>query len=74
MEWEYITHKIDVGGVFSTADFDPKSLDQLLNWYGAQRWELVSPLVTADNSGNSRHIGFVFKRPRLPASVPPVQV
>ncbi len=65
MEWEYITHKIDIGGFVSTGDFDANAFTTILNWYGTQHWELVSSFTTTHNHGGTMHIGFIFKRPRI---------
>jgi Domain of unknown function (DUF4177) len=73
MDWEYVTHQIDIGGFVSTGAFDTKSMTDILNWYGAQRWELVSAFTTAHNNGGTMHIGFIFKRPRQATGMPPVQ-
>jgi len=73
MEWEYVTHNVDLGGFFSTGAFDTKSLTEILNWFGGQHWELVSTFTTTHNSGGTMHIGFIFKRPRAPAGASPVQ-
>jgi hypothetical protein len=73
MEWEYVVNNVDIGGFISTGAFDPKSITEMLNWYGAQHWELVSTFTTAHNGGGTMHIGFVFKRPRAAVTPPPVQ-
>jgi len=73
MEWEYFTHSIDIGGVFSTGEINAPEVTRILNWYGGQGWELVNTFGTAYNNGGTRHIAFIFKRPKPQAgSVPPV--
>lgn len=73
MNWEYITHNVELGGVFATGAFDAKALTDILNWFGGQQWELVSTFTTAGGNGGTMHIGFIFKRPRQVPQAPPVQ-
>ena len=73
MIWEYITHNVEIGGLFSTGEFNAKGLTDILNWYGTQQWELVSTFSTTGGNGNTTHIGLIFKRPKSAAVAPPVQ-
>jgi Domain of unknown function (DUF4177) len=65
--WEYIAQALNVSGVFTMGNVDPKLLNDTLNWYGAQGWELVSTFDTAANSGGTRTVVLIFKRPRVGA-------
>jgi hypothetical protein len=65
--WEYIAQALNVAGVFTMGNVDPKLLNETLNWYGAQGWELVSTFDTAANTGGTRTVVLIFKRPRMGA-------
>ena len=80
MEWEYITHRVDLGASsgwsIQTGEFDAGAITGILNWYGAQQWELVSTFTTAYYQGGTTRLGLVFKRPRqatMATMAPPVQ-
>jgi hypothetical protein len=60
--FEYRTVKCDIGGKwFSAAEFDPGTLDVVLNSHGQQGWELVSSIDT-NQGGTSRYLVLIFKR------------
>jgi hypothetical protein len=61
--WNYKTVKISAEGWFLGGKLDTVEFDKLLNELGAEGWELVSILTTAQLYGASRDIAAVFKRP-----------
>ncbi len=63
--WQYIAQAINVGGMFTMGNIDPKVFNDTLNWYGSQGWELVSTFDTADSNGATRTVVLIFKRPNL---------
>lgn len=60
-QWEYKSVKFETtgfsGGILDLADFD-----SLLNQYGRDGWELVSPFTTNQSYGSTRYVIAVFKR------------
>ena len=65
MQWEYLTHKYETGGWLG-GKVDCGELQNALNRYGAQGWELVSAFDTSLGQGASRDIIMIFKRPLPP--------
>ena len=65
MRWEYFVHTINVEGmlpVFS-GKVKPNELQDLLNEYGLDGWELISAFDTNAAQGASKLIVLTFKRP-----------
>jgi len=60
-QWEYKTIKIKTGG-FLGGKVDEEQLEQQLNDYGCEGWELASCFDTSSYQGQSREIVIVFKR------------
>ncbi len=60
--WQYQAVKIDSEGWFGGIANTHK-INELLNHYGAEGWELVSSFDTNVGSGTTREIVFVLKRP-----------
>ena len=71
MEWEYYVHSLGTAQVFATGSFSAPEVANMLNWYGAQGWELVSTFQTAANNGGTVAVAFIFKR-RKAGGVPGV--
>ena len=69
MRWEYFVHTVSASGFLTTGKVDAAELQQIMNHYGNQGWELVSTFDTSDSSGGSRFIVLTFKR-ALPALEP----
>jgi hypothetical protein len=63
-EWEYRTVKIATTGWFAGGKIDEREIDEQLNSMGRDQWELVAAFTTQQMHGQSRHVLFVFKRPR----------
>ncbi|MDB5331281.1 MAG: hypothetical protein JWP03_2432 [Phycisphaerales bacterium] len=63
--WDYIAQSLEVSRFFSNGAIDPKLLNDTLNWYGGQGWELVSTFDTATHSGITSTVVLIFKRPRM---------
>jgi hypothetical protein len=70
MQWEYFVHTLDIFSVFSTGHVNPREMQDVLNHYGHQGWELVSAFDTSAGRGGSRLIVLTFKRPLVTAVVP----
>jgi hypothetical protein len=62
VRWEYKAQAFNVAGFFTTGTVDPKLMNDTLNWYGSQGWELVSTFDTAQNGG-TKTVVLIFKRP-----------
>ncbi|MFC5472301.1 DUF4177 domain-containing protein [Cohnella suwonensis] len=62
-QWEYRTIKYKTGG-FLGGKVDAEELEDELNQYGSEGWELVSCFDTSMSQGASRDIVIVFKRIR----------
>ncbi len=60
-KWEYKTYYIETSG-FSGGKVDMKSLDETLNSYGWDGWELVNILTTHEGAGMTRDVVAIFKR------------
>jgi hypothetical protein len=69
MRWEYFVYAMNVQGVFSSGKVNPRELQDTLNFYGNQGWELVTAFDTNTGRGGSRLVVLTFKRP-LPALEP----
>jgi hypothetical protein len=63
MRWEYRTARYETGG-WTGGKIENDELDQLLNAYGAEGWELVNVFGTNRGEGRTRDVVAVFKRPR----------
>lgn len=63
VRWQYAVKAMNVAGVFTTGNIDPNALNETLNSYGSQGWELVSTFDTAGTSGGTRTVVLIFKRP-----------
>lgn len=64
MAWEYHTFVLPFDrGTFGNKEFQPQSLDDVLNQWGAKEWELVSVVALARN-GWSNQLVVTLKRPR----------
>ena len=66
--WEYATFKIDVGGMFAQGNVSTDFLNEHLNRYGEQCWELISAFDTNSGHGGSRYIVVIMKRKKVAAS------
>ncbi|WP_127567697.1 DUF4177 domain-containing protein [Paenibacillus xylaniclasticus] len=60
-QWEYKTIKLKTGG-FLGGKVNEELLEQELNNYGFEGWELVSCFDTSSYQGQSREVIIVFKR------------
>lgn len=60
-QWEYRTVKYQTGG-FLGGKVNEVELDELLNSYGYEGWELVSCFDTSQSQGQSRDVIMIFKR------------
>ncbi|MFC7679199.1 DUF4177 domain-containing protein [Paenibacillus sp. GCM10028914] len=60
-QWEYRTVKYQTGG-FLGGKVKEDELDELLNKYGYEGWELVSCFDTSQTQGQSRDVIMIFKR------------
>lgn len=63
-QWEYRTVKLHTGG-FLGGKVDDAELQEQLNAYGFDGWELVSTFDTSLAQGGSREIILIFKRSAL---------
>ncbi|CAJ1315280.1 DUF4177 domain-containing protein [Paenibacillus sp. PK4536] len=63
-QWEYRTVKLHTGG-FLGGKVDDVELQEQLNAYGFDGWELVSTFDTSLSQGGSREIILIFKRSAL---------
>ena len=63
MQWEYRSYKHSTTG-WMGGKIDEQEVDQALNRYGADGWELVSAFDTNMSHGETRFVIFVFKRPK----------
>ena len=63
MQWEYLVHTVSAEELVSAGQIRPREMEDVLNQYGRQSWELVSALESQDGPGESRLIVFTFKRP-----------
>jgi hypothetical protein len=62
MRWEYFVQTIDVTGFLTVGKVNPRELQDVMNHYGNQGWELVSIFDTSSSGGGSRYIVLTFKR------------
>jgi len=63
MRWEYLVHSVSAEDLLSTGQIRPREIEEILNQYGRQGWELVSALESLGGGDGSRLIVFTFKRP-----------
>ena len=72
MQWEYFTHRLTTADAlgFSMGNADAKAVNDMLNWYGHQGWELISMCPMDASNGGTRYLLFVFKRPVAAGSPP----
>ncbi len=61
--WEYKSMLIDVDGWLGP-NIDSAGLDEVLNHYGAEGWELVSAFEINRNHGATGALMVMLKRPR----------
>jgi hypothetical protein len=61
MKWEYKTIKLKTKGFYG-GNFDERELDDMMNAYGSQGWELVAGFDTNQAYGQSRDVVIIFKR------------
>lgn len=61
MKWEYKTLKLEAKG-FMGGKFDENELNQKMNEFGRDGWELVSAFDTNMGQGATRDIVILFKR------------
>lgn len=62
MEWEYKTYVLDADKSFWGGKFDSSSLDNVLNQFGSEGWELVNTVASNKAYGETRAVIFLFKR------------
>lgn len=60
--FEYHIFKLEAGGWFSSGKVDTTIMDQRINEFGAEGWELVSSLATSAVQGETRDVIMIFKR------------
>lgn len=61
--WEYKVHSIKVKfGLLSGTRIDAGKMEQVLNRYGAEGWELVSVTGIVKLDGNTKAVLASFKR------------
>ncbi|MCR8657383.1 DUF4177 domain-containing protein [Paenibacillus endoradicis] len=60
-QWEYKTLKLSTGGFFG-GKVDEEELEDELNRFGRDGWELASSFDTSQAQGASREIIIMFKR------------
>lgn len=61
MNYQYKTVKIQTTGLRG-GEIDTEDLDDLLNSFGSQGWELVNVFDTSTANGASKYIVAIFKR------------
>ncbi|MEM8782737.1 MAG: DUF4177 domain-containing protein [Planctomycetota bacterium] len=62
MKWEYQTFKLKATGIFG-GNVDERQIDDALNRFGREGWELVNGFDTNAADGHTKWVVFVFKRP-----------
>ncbi|MCH7228553.1 DUF4177 domain-containing protein [Haloferula sp. A504] len=70
MAWEYKVVKVPIPGVFKP-EVKAEAVEQVLNHYGADGWELVSAIGVHTGNGATIEIVSMLKRPRAAAPAPP---
>ena len=70
MRWENYVHTLNVEGLFSSGHVNPREMQDVLNHFGHQGWELISAFDTNTGSGGSRLVVLTFKRPLGAAEAP----
>ncbi len=61
MKWEYKTIKLKTRG-FWGGNFDESELDDMMNEFGLEGWELVAGFDTTKTYGETRDVVIIFKR------------
>lgn len=61
MKWEYKVEKIEIKGFLGGA-IDAPRVEELLNCYAQEGWELVNALTTNQDTGRTRDFVAIFKR------------
>jgi Domain of unknown function (DUF4177) len=72
MRWEYLVHSASAEELLSTGQIRPRDMEEMLNQYGRQGWELVSAVESLGGPDGSRLVVFTFKRPLGEVSMPAV--
>ena len=62
MKFEYKTMKLATKGILG-GKFDAEELDNILNEYGRDGWELIAAFDTNKTYGETRDVVVIFKRP-----------
>jgi hypothetical protein len=70
MRWEYFVHTLNAEAAFSKGQVTPREMQEVLNRYGGEGWELVSVFTTKSGRDGSRLVVLTFKRPLEMAAVP----
>ncbi len=60
-KFEYLTHSLDLGGIFSSSELERNPLENVLNQYGDEGWELITELKT-DRDGHTNRVILIFKK------------
>ena len=63
MRWEYLVHSVNAEDLLSAGRIRSPEIEEMLNQYGRQGWELVNALESLGGPDGSRLIVFTFKRP-----------
>ena len=63
MIWEYKTIKLAATG-FWGGNVDADKLNQMMNEFGQQGWELTTAVDVSEIRGNTKDVIVIFKRPR----------
>jgi hypothetical protein len=66
MQWQYLVHTVPAD-VISSKKTRPKELEDILNRYGSEGWELVSAFATTDDTDQ---VVLTFKRAFDAAIIP----
>ena len=61
-QFEYKTMLYELQSGFFNTKVERNELDNMLNWMGAQGWELVSAVSIAATLGDTIKIACIFKR------------
>jgi hypothetical protein len=61
MKWEYKTIKLKTRGIWG-GNFDESELDNMMNEYGSEGWELVAGFDTSTGTGETSDVVIIFKR------------
>ncbi|MBC8074790.1 MAG: DUF4177 domain-containing protein [Chloroflexales bacterium] len=63
-QWEYRVLHVDVDGWIFGPTIDPQALNDQLNVYGDDGWELVHVIDVSRGQGRTSDLIVLFKRPR----------